>query len=188
MPTRRPRRVLRSISGPRELSLPLPEGGFSRFQINNFQLMGPGLAARFPELKTYSGVGVDNPLAIAQIDFTGMKDAESWEVTPSLDAVQQVMTEVGLRRGHDNRPHLAIVERGQQLGSQDGPVVHQRWPPPCTTSTPQSRRRLPISRWPRRAVRCGSPSRAARRAGIRQAASRILIASPNRNGPLIFSI
>ena len=29
------------------------------------------------------------------LDFTGMKDAESWEVTPSLDAVQQVMTEVG---------------------------------------------------------------------------------------------
>ena len=29
------------------------------------------------------------------IDFTGMADAESWEVTPSLDKVQQVMAEVG---------------------------------------------------------------------------------------------
>jgi beta-glucosidase len=29
------------------------------------------------------------------IDFSGMADAESWEVTPSLDKVQQVMAEVG---------------------------------------------------------------------------------------------
>ena len=29
------------------------------------------------------------------IDFTGMTDADSWEVTPSLDKVQQVMAEVG---------------------------------------------------------------------------------------------
>ncbi len=29
------------------------------------------------------------------IDFTGMADAESWAVTPSLDKVQQVMAEVG---------------------------------------------------------------------------------------------
>lgn len=29
------------------------------------------------------------------LDFTGMADAESWEVTPSLDKVQQVMAEVG---------------------------------------------------------------------------------------------
>ncbi|WP_264671396.1 glycoside hydrolase family 3 protein [Arthrobacter sp. VKM Ac-2550] len=35
------------------------------------------------------------PWESSTLDFTGMKDAESWEVTPSLDAVQQVMTEVG---------------------------------------------------------------------------------------------
>ena len=29
------------------------------------------------------------------IDFTGMKDADSWEVTPSLDKVNAVMAEVG---------------------------------------------------------------------------------------------
>ncbi|MET1042564.1 MAG: glycoside hydrolase family 3 N-terminal domain-containing protein [Microbacteriaceae bacterium] len=29
------------------------------------------------------------------LDFTGMADAQSWEVTPSLDKVQQVMAEIG---------------------------------------------------------------------------------------------
>ena len=29
------------------------------------------------------------------IDFTGMSQSESWEVTPGLDTVQQVMAEVG---------------------------------------------------------------------------------------------
>ena len=35
------------------------------------------------------------PWETSIIDFSGMADAESWEVTPSLDTVQQVMGEVG---------------------------------------------------------------------------------------------
>lgn len=35
------------------------------------------------------------PWETSIIDFSGMADAESWEVTPSLDTVQQVMAEVG---------------------------------------------------------------------------------------------
>ncbi|GAA1806341.1 glycoside hydrolase family 3 protein [Agromyces neolithicus] len=35
------------------------------------------------------------PWESSTLDFTGMADAESWEVTPSLDTVQQVMAEVG---------------------------------------------------------------------------------------------
>jgi beta-glucosidase len=35
------------------------------------------------------------PWETSVIDFSGMADAESWEVTPSLDTVQQVMGEVG---------------------------------------------------------------------------------------------
>ncbi|MGW9630950.1 glycoside hydrolase family 3 N-terminal domain-containing protein [Agromyces sp. NPDC055520] len=35
------------------------------------------------------------PWETSILDFSGMKDAESWAVTPSLDTVQQVMAEVG---------------------------------------------------------------------------------------------
>lgn len=35
------------------------------------------------------------PWETSILDFSGMADAESWEVTPSLDTVQQVMAEVG---------------------------------------------------------------------------------------------
>ena len=35
------------------------------------------------------------PWETSILDFTGMEDADSWEVTPSLETVQQVMSEVG---------------------------------------------------------------------------------------------
>lgn len=49
------------------------------------------------EACTDSGLrfGGSLPWESSVIDFTGMANAESWEVTPALDTVQQVMSEVG---------------------------------------------------------------------------------------------
>jgi reprolysin-like metallo-peptidase family M12B len=41
--------------------LPLPDGGFARFSIETSSVMEPGLAARFPEIKSYRGQGLDDP-------------------------------------------------------------------------------------------------------------------------------
>src|SRR5215471_5784175 len=43
------------------VSLPDPRGAFQRFAIHRSNLMAPGLAARHPDITTYSGVGVDDP-------------------------------------------------------------------------------------------------------------------------------
>src|SRR4051812_20532823 len=50
------------------LSLPAPGGGFQRFEVQESPIMEAGLAARHPEIKTYSGRGVDDPTATIRAD------------------------------------------------------------------------------------------------------------------------
>lgn len=52
------------------LDLPLPDAGFMRFNIEDSPIMEKQLANRYPEIKTYSGKGVDDPTAITRFDWT----------------------------------------------------------------------------------------------------------------------
>jgi hypothetical protein len=54
-----------------ELSLPMPnEGEYSRFEIEEVAIMHPALAARYPEIKTYRGRGLDDAGATLALDVT----------------------------------------------------------------------------------------------------------------------
>lgn len=52
------------------LSLPLPDGGYGRFQLYETAVMHPDLAAKFPEIRTYAGLDLDDPTATARLDTT----------------------------------------------------------------------------------------------------------------------
>ncbi len=52
------------------IALPLPAGGFGRYAIVEAPILAPALQARYPEIRTYAGYGIDDPTATVRLDST----------------------------------------------------------------------------------------------------------------------
>lgn len=52
------------------LTLPKPDGTPARFQVWEASIQEPGLEARFPEIRTFAGQGIDDPYATIRLDLT----------------------------------------------------------------------------------------------------------------------
>lgn len=52
------------------ITLPMPDGTFIRFRVEESPMMAPQLAARFPDVRTYRGRGLDDPTATTRFDVT----------------------------------------------------------------------------------------------------------------------
>ncbi|MBL8169910.1 MAG: proprotein convertase P-domain-containing protein, partial [Acidobacteria bacterium] len=69
--SRAPREYSAPLSAsPVILSLPMPDGRFQRFQIEESPSLDPGLAARFPDIKSYRGAGLDDRTATMRFDYS----------------------------------------------------------------------------------------------------------------------
>ncbi|MGI8641390.1 MAG: reprolysin-like metallopeptidase, partial [Pyrinomonadaceae bacterium] len=52
------------------MELPMPDGTFARFRIEESSVLEPDLAARFPEIKSYRGQGIDDASLTTRFDWT----------------------------------------------------------------------------------------------------------------------
>ncbi|HNQ12212.1 MAG TPA: M12 family metallo-peptidase [Bacteroidia bacterium] len=52
------------------IQIPRPDGSFEKFVVYKTNVMAPELAAKYPDIKTYSGQGVEDKMATIHLDIT----------------------------------------------------------------------------------------------------------------------
>lgn len=52
------------------IELPMPDGTFERFKFWESPTMEPELQVQYPEIRTYTGQGIDDPYATVKFDLT----------------------------------------------------------------------------------------------------------------------
>ena len=60
----------RALNSPMVIELPMPDGRMAKFYVTEYSMMEPGLSAKFPEFKTYTVKGIDDPYASGKLDIT----------------------------------------------------------------------------------------------------------------------
>jgi hypothetical protein len=107
---------------PLVLQLPTPTGGFERFALVESPVMEPALAARHPEIRTYSGKGIDDPTATIRADLTplgfhaSVRSARGgWYIDPYYERDDSLYASY-YGRDLTRDPEAVFVEREDEAG------------------------------------------------------------------------
>jgi hypothetical protein len=120
-----------------EVLLPTPQGDFQRFSLIEAPVMEDGLAAAHPEIKTYSGKGLDDRTATVRADLTPLgfhasvrSQSGQWYVDPYYHADQSLYASY---YGHDVSNGGNVLKEKDLLGQAKelrqipaGPIVKLR--------------------------------------------------------------
>lgn len=66
------------------IGLPSPNGELSRFELNEYSMMESGLPSKYPDMKTFTIKGINDPYATGKLDFT-MSGFHAMVLTPAVD-------------------------------------------------------------------------------------------------------
>ena len=96
------------------LSLPNADGKLENFKVYENSIMDPALAARYPEIKSYIGIGIDNPTATAYFSVSPL-GFKSMVLSPDKSAVfiepiSQDLTTYSVYRKSDKKASLTPFE------------------------------------------------------------------------------
>ncbi|MGP1273683.1 MAG: reprolysin-like metallopeptidase [Phycisphaerales bacterium] len=127
---------------PLVMDLPMPDGSFEVFFVYETPMLAPELAAKFPDIRTYAGVGVTDAGSVARLTMTPLGfDAFVMRIGPdvfidrfSLDNADVYTSYYGpdLQREHlewtcgfdpDAVPQVGMRSRGEPLGRESAAVA-----------------------------------------------------------------
>lgn len=114
----------RAKNTPSVVMLPFPDGSFKRFSIVKTSMMEPALAARFPNIKTFAGQGIDDPYATIKIDWSP-SGFHAMILSPVSGAVfidpysDATATEYIAYNKKDVRQTQTFIEKGKEATQQE---------------------------------------------------------------------
>ena len=91
------------------LELPYPDGTLHRFALTHVPVLAPALAARFPEIQTYAGRGLDEPTATVRLE-TAPAGLHAQVLTPGGEAVALAPDPAAPGRYHSRPETTAAFE------------------------------------------------------------------------------
>lgn len=98
------------------ISLPNADGASEQFRVYENSIMDPALAARFPEIKSYIGIGIDNPtstvyFSVSPLGFKSMTLAAD-KPAEFIEPVSQDLTTYTVYRKTDKKAAFTKFECG----------------------------------------------------------------------------